>query len=153
MPARRSDPARLLAAVNDQRAALGIEPWAGAQTVAALGRASVAAVLAALDAAADPQPGALRVAVVHLLDLLESRAPGRSVEVRIPPYAAIQCVAGTRHTRGTPPNVVETDAVTWIMLATGRLTWAQAAGGRLRASGTRADLSAYLPLAAGAAAG
>jgi Bacterial SCP ortholog len=141
----------MLAAVNDQRAALGIEPWAGPRTVAALGRASVAAVLAALDAAAGPRPGALRIAVVHLLDLLESRAPGRSVEVRIPPYAAIQCVAGTRHTRGTPPNVVETDAVTWIMLATGRLTWAQASSGRLRASGTRADLSSYLPLAAGGA--
>jgi Bacterial SCP ortholog len=154
MPARRSDPDRLLAAVNDQRAALGIEPLAAGQTVAALRRASVAAVLAALDAGADPRPGALRIAVVHLLDLLESRAPGRSVEVRIPPYAAIQCVAGTRHTRGTPPNVVETDAVTWILLATGRLTWAQAVGGRLRASGTRADLSQYLPLAAaGPAAG
>jgi hypothetical protein len=149
MPARRSDPVRLLAAVNDQRAALGIAPWAGAQTVSALGSASVAAVLAALDAKAVPRPDALRAAVVYLLDLLESRAPGRSVEVRIPPYAAIQCVPGTRHTRGTPPNVVETDAVTWIMLATGRLTWAQAGRGALRASGTRANLSEYLPLAAG----
>jgi len=71
-------------------------------TVAALGRASVAAVLAALDAGAEPQRPALRAAVVHLLDLLERRAPGRSVEVRIPPFAAIQCVPGTRHTRGTP---------------------------------------------------
>jgi Bacterial SCP ortholog len=149
MPARRSDPDRLLAAVNDQRAALGVAPWAGALTVPALGRASVAAVLAALDAGADPRREALRTAVVHLLDLLESRAPGRSVEVRIPPYAAIQCVPGTRHTRGTPPNVVETDAVTWIKLATGRLTWAQATGGQLRASGTRANLSEYLPLASG----
>ena len=147
MPARRSDPERLLAAVNDQRAALGLTPWPGARTVSALGRASVAAVLAALDSAADPRRDTLRIAVAYLLDVLERRAPGRSVEVRIPPYAAIQCVAGTRHTRGTPPNVVETDAVTWIMLATGRLTWAQAAEGRLRASGTRANLSAYLPLA------
>jgi Bacterial SCP ortholog len=151
MPARRSDPARLLAAVNAQRAALGIAAWSGAQTVTALGGASVEAVLAVLDAGAEPQREALRTAVVHLLDLLADRAPGRSVEVRIPPYAAIQCVAGTRHTRGTPPNVVETDAVTWIMLATGRLAWAQAAaGGELRASGTRANLAEYLPLAASA---
>jgi Bacterial SCP ortholog len=151
MPVRRSDPARLLAAVNAQRAALGIAAWAGAETVTALGGASVEAVLAVLDAGAEPQREALRTAVVHLLDLLADRAPGRSVEVRIPPYAAIQCVAGTRHTRGTPPNVVETDAVTWIMLAAGRLTWAQAAaGGQLRASGTRANLAEYLPLAASA---
>jgi len=149
MPARRPDPARLLAAVNAQRAALGIPPWAGAQSLTALGGASIEAVLAALDTGAQPQPQALRTAVVHLLDLLAARAPGRAVEVRIPPYAAIQCVAGTRHTRGTPPNVVETDAVTWIMLATGRLTWSQAAaGGQLRASGSRANLAEYLPLAA-----
>jgi hypothetical protein len=149
MPARRSDPARLLAAVNAQRAALGIAAWAGGQTAAALGGASVDAVLAALEAGADPQPDALRAAVTYLLGLLAGQAPGRAVEVRIPPYAAIQCVAGTRHTRGTPPNVVETDAVTWIMLATGRLTWAHAAaGGQLRASGSRANLAEYLPLAA-----
>jgi hypothetical protein len=68
--------------------------------------------------------------------------------VRIPPYAAIQCVAGPRHTRGTPPNVVETDAVTWLRLATGRTSWASAVGGgAVTASGPRADLSGYLPLA------
>jgi hypothetical protein len=67
--------------------------------------------------------------------------------VRIPPVAAIQCVAGPRHTRGTPPNVVETDAVTWVLLAAGRIGWAEAvAERRVRASGPRADLSAYLPL-------
>ncbi len=72
--------------------------------------------------------------------------------MRIPPLAAIQCVAGPRHTRGTPPNVVETDAVTWILLATGRISWAEAAAdGRLRASGPRADLSSYLPLMPAAA--
>jgi hypothetical protein len=96
----------------------------------------------------------LRCAVVHLLGVLAARAPGRAVEVRIPPYAAIQCVAGPRHTRGTPPNVVETDAVTWILLATGRMSWAKAAAdGRLRASGPRADLSDYLPLVPAAADG
>jgi hypothetical protein len=148
MPARRSDPQRLLAALDAQRAALGLAPWGGGLAVSVLGQGCVTAVLAALDAGVDPQRQAVRAAVTYLLDLLAERAPGRAVEVRIPPYAAIQCVAGPRHTRGTPPNVVETDAVTWILLATGRLAWAQAAGTRLRASGPRADLSGYLPIAA-----
>ncbi len=74
-------------------------------------------------------------------------APGRSVEVRVPPYGAVQCVDGPRHTRGTPPGVVETDPVTWLALASGRLQWAEALrSGRLRASGERTDLSAILPL-------
>lgn len=77
------------------------------------------------------------------------RHPGRSVEVRVPPFAAVQAIEGPRHTRGTPPNVVETDAATWLALATGRQTWAQAvAAGRVSASGTRADLSPWLPLPA-----
>lgn len=129
-------------------------PWEGKLTVRALGEGCVIAVLAALDAGTAPQREAMRTAVIYLLGLLADRAPGRAVEVRIPPYAAVQCVAGPRHTRGTPPNVVETDAVTWIMLATGRLSWTQATGVRLRASGPRADLSEYLPLAAaGSSAG
>jgi len=72
--------------------------------------------------------------------------------VRVPPYGAVQCVAGPRHTRGTPPNVVETDPLTWVDVATGRVTWdAAVQAGRIRASGTRADLSDHLPvrLAAG----
>jgi len=82
-----------------------------------------------------------------LLRTLADSAPGRSVEVRVPPYGAVQCVEGLRHTRGTPPNVVETDPVTWVELACGRLEWAQAVtDGKIRASGTRTDLSAYLPL-------
>jgi hypothetical protein len=153
MPARRPDPARLLAAVNEQRAALGTAPWSGPADVSALGAACVSAVLAAIDAGGAPQREVLRGAVSYLLGLLAADSPGRTVEVRIPPYAAIQCVAGPRHTRGTPPNVVETDAVTWILLATGRILWADAAaGGRLRASGQRADISGYLPLVADAAA-
>jgi putative sterol carrier protein len=69
------------------------------------------------------------------------------VEVRVPPYGVVQCVGGPRHTRGTPPNVVETDPQTWLRVATGRTSWAQAlASGRLVASGERSDLSAYLPL-------
>ncbi len=148
MPARRADPARLLAAVNAQQAALGRPEWSGPVTAEALGAASISAVLAAIDLGQDPERDATRLAVSHLLGLLARRAPGRAVEVRIPPYAAVQAVAGPRHTRGTPPNVVETDAVTWILLATGRLPWADAAaGGRLRASGPRADISGYLPLA------
>ncbi|HEY3957728.1 MAG TPA: sterol carrier family protein [Streptosporangiaceae bacterium] len=111
------------------------------------GRDAVATVLAALDAGEQPPRPALRPAVRFLLDLLADRAPGKAVEVRVPPYAAVQCVAGPRHTRGTPPNVLETDAGTWILLATGRLTWAEAmAAGRLAASGIRADISSYLPL-------
>jgi len=74
-------------------------------------------------------------------------APGRSGEVRVPPFAAVQCVEGPRHTRGTPPNVVEMDARTWLELASGSLLWTDAvAEGRVQASGNRADLSALLPL-------
>lgn len=73
--------------------------------------------------------------------------PGRSVEVRIPPYSAIQVIEGIRHTRGTPPNVIEMDGPTWLGLSAGRLDWAAAVlAGRIRASGTRADLSGHLPL-------
>ena len=111
------------------------------------GERSVAAVLAALDAGQPPPRAELRTAVRYLLDLLAAQAPGRAIEVRVPPYAAVQCGEGPRHTRGTPPNVVETDPVTWIRLATGRLTWAEASGsGQVAASGVRADLSAFLPV-------
>ena len=82
-----------------------------------------------------------------LADTLAVRAPGGSTEVRIPPYAVVQCVEGPRHTRGTPPNVVETDPLTWIRLATGRLDWRTALDeAKLSASGERADLSALLPV-------
>ena len=70
-------------------------------------------------------PEDLRLLTKHYLALLEQRAPGRSVEVRVPPYAAVQAVPGVRHTRGTPPAVVETDPETWVDLATGRLSWAE----------------------------
>jgi hypothetical protein len=108
---------------------------------------AVAQAAAAVDAGADPDRAVLRRATLHLLGALASAAPGRSVEVRVPPFGAVQCVAGTRHTRGTPPNVVETDPLTWLRLATGRLTWTSAvAEGLVTASGTRADLSPYLPV-------
>jgi Bacterial SCP ortholog len=138
---------RLRAAVDEQRAALGEPAWTGPSEAAALGRECVRAVLAAVDAGLAPVKEALRAAVTFLLGALADRAPGKAVEVRVPPYAAVQCVEGPRHTRGTPPNVVETDPVTWISLAAGRTGWAQAvATGKVRASGPRADLSAWLPL-------
>jgi hypothetical protein len=86
-------------------------------------------------------------AVRVTLAWLAQTNPGRSVEIRVPPYAAVQAVAGPTHTRGTPPNVVETDGATWLALVAGRLTWSDAvAGGLVRASGSRADLSSLLPL-------
>ncbi|WP_340377835.1 sterol carrier family protein [Streptomyces sp. SS7] len=82
-----------------------------------------------------------------LADALAVKAPGGATEVRVPPYAVVQCVEGPRHTRGTPPNVVETDPLTWIRLATGRQTWAEARdAAKVSASGERADLGALLPL-------
>ncbi|MFF4591025.1 sterol carrier family protein [Streptomyces sp. NPDC001388] len=90
---------------------------------------------------------ALACATRLLADALAEKAPGGATEVRVPPYAVVQCVEGPRHTRGTPPNVVETDPLTWIRLATGRLTWAEAvAAAQVSASGDRADLGALLPL-------
>jgi hypothetical protein len=107
----------------------------------------VAAVLRALDAGASPEPDDQRAAARYLLHTLATRHPGRVLEVRIPPVAAVQCLPGPVHTRGTPPNVVETDPLTWIRLAAGRLGWAAAVGsGAVHASGPRADLAAYLPL-------
>lgn len=154
MPAQRQDPQRLLAALNQQRAEDGLEPWAGQVTGPALGTALVAAVAGAADRGGEPARVALRQAVTYLLGLLAARAPGRTVEVRVPPFAAVQCIAGPAHTRGTPPNVVETDPVTWIRLATGRTAWADAvAVGRVRASGSRSDISRYLPLVAVGRAG
>ncbi|MGN0064884.1 MAG: sterol carrier family protein [Nocardioides sp.] len=92
-----------------------------------------------------------KLLVKHFLAVLAERAPGASVEVRIPPYAAAQVIAGVRHTRGTPPAVVEMDADTWIALATGATTWDEAnASGAVRASGERTDLSPHLPLGGGA---
>jgi len=106
-----------------------------------VGRAALAAVA----------PGAPRdtvaTAVRYTLQLLVDRAPGPTVEVRVPPFGAVQCIEGPAHTRGTPPNVVETDASTWLALATGSESWADAlAAGRVSASGQRADLRAHLPL-------
>jgi uncharacterized SCP-like protein len=150
MPARRLDPERLLAAVDAQRSALGAGSWDGGLSVADLGAACVDWAGRALDAGLMPERETLRAATIHTLRTLERLAPGRAVEVRVPPFGAVQCVAGQRHTRGTPPNVVETDAPTWLRLATGRQSWAEAiAAGLVMASGQRSDLSPYLPLPPG----
>lgn len=104
-----------------------------------------AAVRAALDGAADRNTTA--AAVRYLLQLLADDVPGNSVEVRVPPFGAVQCIEGPGHTRGTPPNVVETDAATWLALATETEQWnAARARGVISASGSRADLSDHLPL-------
>ncbi|MFC7401256.1 sterol carrier family protein [Citricoccus sp. GCM10030269] len=112
---------------DDGRAALAT--WSRANTAADLPRATRA------------------TAVRYALEELATRAPGNSVEVRVPPFGVCQCVEGPRHTRGTPPNVIEMDAATWLDLATGRLGWdAAVAQGSVLASGARADLSPWLPL-------
>ncbi|MGY1713127.1 sterol carrier family protein [Geodermatophilus sp. SYSU D01106] len=97
--------------------------------------------------AGQPARSVLGAAVKTSTRWLAQQVPGRSVELRVPPHVAVQLVLGPRHTRGTPPNVVETDAATWLRLATGELSWAEAvAAGSVSASGNRADLSEHLPL-------
>jgi hypothetical protein len=125
---------------------------------AEIGWAAVRAVQAASDfVAADLNPMGqlsspeLATAVRFLLEELAEVAPGNSVEVRVPPLGATQCIEGPRHTRGTPPNVVEMTPETWFAVATGALKWADAvAAGKVSASGTRADLSEVLPLTSSA---
>lgn len=108
------------------------------------GRAALAAVA---EASGTPSRTDVATAVRYLLQLLVEKAPGSAVEVRVPPFGAVQVIEGPRHTRGTPPNVVETDPLTWIALATGAEEWADAsAAGRILASGVRSDLSDLLPL-------
>ncbi|HEY7053112.1 MAG TPA: sterol carrier family protein [Mycobacterium sp.] len=124
MPVRRADPAQTRAAV------LAVTDW--------------------LRDEAQPAPAtdALAGAVRFTARTLAAAAPGSSVEVRIPPFVAVQCISGPQHRRGTPPNVVETDARTWLLLATGMLSVADAAGdGRLQLSGARAaEITSHLPL-------
>ena len=110
-----------------------------------IGAAAVRTAVAGVDVSRDT----LATAVRFLLQELSERAEGNTVEVRVPPFGAVQCIEGPRHTRGTPPNVVETDAATWLALATGSLAWNDAlAAGKVHASGQRADLSDYLPVTA-----
>lgn len=95
----------------------------------------------------EPDRATVAAAVRLSLRTLAQLAPGNTVEVRVPPFAAVQCVPGPRHTRGTPPNVIETDPRTWLELASGAIAWSEAlTSGRVTASGTRADLAALLPI-------
>ena len=111
-------------------------------------RAAVDPVRAWLAGEAEqPARAVLGAAVKTTARWLAQQVPGRSVELRVPPHVAVQCIEGPRHTRGTPPNVVETDAATWLRLAMGQVTWDDAVtAGRVTASGNRADLSALVPL-------
>jgi hypothetical protein len=125
MPARRSaDPTATRAAV------LALEAWLRD------------------DSATDPERALIADAVRLTARSLAAVAPGASVEVRVPPFVAVQCIAGPRHTRGTPPNVVETDPRSWLQLATGLLALPDAAAaGALQMSGSRAgEIAAWLPL-------
>jgi hypothetical protein len=109
----------------------------------ALGFAAVRAVLGEQEVSRDT----LATAVRYLLQLLAEKAPGHTVEVRVPPFGAVQVVEGPRHTRGTPPNVIETDARTWVALGAGRMSWdAAAQASAIAASGTRATLADLLPV-------
>ena len=135
---RRIDPADGQAALNE---------WAAGAVPPS--DAALAAPSAASGPAAPPAVPrtVIATAVRYSLEEVTARAPGNSVEVRVPPFGVTQCVEGPRHTRGTPPNVIECDAATWLAMVTGRLSWADAVGaGRVAASGLRADLSALLPL-------
>jgi len=97
--------------------------------------------------AEQPARAVLGAAVKTTARWLAQQVPGRSVEVRVPPHVAVQCIEGPRHTRGTPPNVVETDAATWLRLVSGLQSWGDAVdAGKVAASGNRADLAAVLPL-------
>ena len=122
-------------------------PWgmARARIDDGIGQASVRAALAG-----DADRNTTATAVRYSLQLLAEQAEGNTVEVRVPPFGAVQAIEGPRHTRGTPPNVIETDAATWLSLATGSESWADAvASGRVHASGQRADLTGCLPVIAG----
>jgi hypothetical protein len=123
-PRDKADPAKTREAV------LAVAEWLGDESAPAPGR------------------GELATAVRLTARTLAAVAPGRSVELRIPPFVDVQCVAGPTHTRGTPPNVVETDPRTWLLLATGKLSFADAKGtGALRLSGSRAgEIDHCLPL-------
>src|ERR1700712_5318182 len=104
--------------------------------------------LAAVSATSPADRQTVAAAVRYTLQVLAERAKGNTVEVRVPPFGAVQCILGPGHTRGTPPNVVEMDAPTWLALVTGTLDWTTGVeAGRIHASGQRADLRGFVPLA------
>lgn len=117
------------------------------RTDPAEGLAAVRSVQDVLATGGKPPRPVLAAAVRYSLEELAARYPGGSVEVRVPPFAAVQIIEGPRHTRGTPPAVVEMDAATWVALATGELVFGEAReSGRVQASGNRADLGELLPV-------
>ena len=137
-----------LAALDDHPAETVVHQATGDHTLrdAAVFRV-IEAVVHGLDVEIAPHPAALKLVVKELAGVLAERHPGRSVEVRIPPYTAVQCLEGPRHTRGTPPNVVEAEPVAWVLVCAGRASWADLVrSGKIRASGERADLSGLLPV-------
>ncbi|MDA8369184.1 MAG: sterol carrier family protein [Nocardiopsaceae bacterium] len=139
--------AALRSALDAQLAALGEPPYGGPDQPSLVLSACAEAVLRAHDTGRAPDRAAVRAAVRGTLAELAERAPGHSLEVRVPPFGAVQVIDGPRHTRGTPPGVVETDPTTWLALALGRQTWESAtAAHTVSASGVRADLSSLLPL-------
>ncbi|MFE3102756.1 sterol carrier family protein [Nocardia tengchongensis] len=113
-------------------------------------RAAVAAVGEWLRDESAPAPARTEIAaaVRGTARAMAADAPGHSVEVRVPPFVAVQCIEGPRHTRGNPPNVVETDARTWLLLATGLLDFAEAVeSAAVTASGSRAgEVARWLPV-------
>lgn len=132
---------RLRAALDEQLAVLGEPAFPGSDEEAVATSARLALRLEA------PPKALLKAAVRCSLAVLADRTPGHSLEVRVPPYGAVQVIEGPRHTRGTPPGVVETDPLTWLRLALGRADWEGAVDGHdVRASGVRSDLSEHLPL-------
>ena len=155
MPVSQGDPGKLRQALLAQLEAAGPElpaglAWGDEPPPDELVLPRLAALVLRVDAAGgQPVRSALAAAVRAVAGLLPARYPGRSVEVRVPPFIAVQCIEGPRHTRGTPPNVIETDPLTFLRLAIGQLAWSTAvADGSVRASGNRADLSEQLPLLA-----
>ena len=133
--------ARRRIALDEGRAALTFWQAANAPGAGAADAADAAG------AGAQVPRSMLATAVRYSLEEVTARAPGNSVEVRVPPFGVTQCVEGPRHTRGTTPNVIECDAATLLEMVSGRLSWANAVGaGRVAASGLRADLSGLLPL-------
>lgn len=134
-------------ALDEQLAAAGHAPYTGPHTLPAVLPVCARALQEATEAGRDPGRPAMRAVVRATLAELAARAPGHAVEVRVPPFGAVQCISGPRHTRGTPPSVVETDPPTWLALCTGTLPWERAAAeNRVSASGARADLERLLPL-------
>lgn len=111
------------------------------------GQQALLHVQGALKEGIDPDRDSIATAVRYLLEELGTKYPGRTLEVRVAPYGAVQCLEGPTHTRGTPPNVIEFDALVWIRLATGTLSWQEARADHLvQASGVRATLEGMLPL-------